>query len=143
MLLLVIVAALFSGCCANILQPYNETALNMFHGNDFNGDGKFERSELDFTFYVYDTEPLDGIISRLEYTSYINKTTPELYRLSHELYDIYDIDNDNRLEKHDYDAFFQLMDSDDDGWVTEHEFVHYWTILLESLGHLIDVGGTR
>ncbi|KAK6195077.1 hypothetical protein SNE40_000582 [Patella caerulea] len=143
MLLLLLVAVLFSGCLANELEPYNLTAQQMFLANDFNGDGKFERAELDLSFYIYDSEPLDGIISRLEYTSYINKTTPTLYNLSHELYDLYDIDNDNFLEKHDYDAFFKLMDYDENSWISEQEFVHYWGILLESLGHLIDVGGTK
>ncbi|ESO92785.1 hypothetical protein LOTGIDRAFT_162267 [Lottia gigantea] len=113
----------------NNLKPYNDTAYGMFHANDFNRDGIFERVEINFTFQIYDSNPEDGRVSHAEYTTYINYTTPNLYPLSSELYKIYDVDNDNLLEIHDYDNFFNLMDSDEDQQVTEHEFVRYWTIV--------------
>ncbi|ESO92786.1 hypothetical protein LOTGIDRAFT_232909 [Lottia gigantea] len=141
MLSYIIALICFTACSANILQPYNETAREMFHANDANQDGIYERAEIDYTFMIYDTNPNDGRVSHAEYTQYINNTSPSLHALSLELYNVYDVDNDNLLEKHDYDNFFKLMDYDDNNEVSEHEFVHYWTIMFESLGHLIDAGG--
>ena len=54
----------------------------------------------------------DGRESRHEYTEFICATSPDLYQLSHYLYDEYDSNGDHHLEKVDYDVLFDKMDID-------------------------------
>ncbi|BFZ04055.1 hypothetical protein BsWGS_07094 [Bradybaena similaris] len=124
------------------LKPYNQTAALMFHLSDSNQDGILKLEEIDNNFRGYDTDG-DGRISRYEYTSYVDQHSPALHAFSHGLYDIYDVDKDDQLDLHDFENFFRLMDSDDNGVVVLQEYVRYWTILLESLEHLHGGGRKR
>ncbi|CAL1543424.1 unnamed protein product [Lymnaea stagnalis] len=117
------------------LKPYNLTATAMFLNVDKNIDGNIDRPELDRSFDQYDSNH-NGRISRLEYTSYVDAQLPQLHALSHGLYDLYDVDNDDQLDHHDYDNFYQLMDGDGNGLVSHFEYVRYWSILFTDLEHL-------
>ncbi|XP_059151935.1 calcium-binding protein 1-like [Physella acuta] len=114
------------------LYPYDQTALAMFKEMDIGGNGVFERYELDIVFREYDSNN-DGRVTRHEYTLYIDTHNPELHKISHQLYDIYDVDGDHHLDMHDYDNFYTLMEGDGDGVVSQDEFVRYWTVLLQNL----------
>jgi len=124
------------------LKPYNETAHLMFIGTDANKDGVLSRSELDATFKDYDTNG-DGRVSRQEYTSYTDLHSPTLHDLSHALYDIYDVDGDHHLDKHDFDNLYALIDGDADGIVEEIEFIKYWSVLFVNLEHIHGQGSGR
>ena len=63
-------------------------------------------------FYCIFTFSGNGKESRHEYTEYVCSANPKLYLLAHYLYDEYDMDNDHTLERHDYDNFFDAMDTD-------------------------------
>merc|ERR1711874_763840 len=117
------------------LKPYNETAHLMFIGSDGNQDGQLARDELDHTFKDYDTNG-DGRVSRHEYTGYVDLHSPNLHDLSHALYDIYDVDGDHHLDKHDFDNLYALIDGDADGIVEEIEFIKYWSVLFVNLEHI-------
>lgn len=54
----------------------------------------------------------DGKESRHEYTEFVCATSPQLYQLSHYLFDEYDMDGDHHLVKADYDNLFDTMDTD-------------------------------
>ncbi|CAL1543420.1 unnamed protein product [Lymnaea stagnalis] len=118
------------------LKPYNLTAAALFLNIDLDVSGDIDRPELDLNFKTYDTNN-NGRVSRQEYTNYVNSHTPSLVPLHDAFYDIYDVDGDHQLDHHDFDNFFSLMDSTSDGIVSYFEFVRYWTILLETLEHLI------
>ncbi|XP_059162570.1 uncharacterized protein LOC131945953 isoform X2 [Physella acuta] len=122
------------------LKPFNYTATVMFIEGDKNHDGFIDRQELDAIYRGYDANN-NGRISRQEYTQYIQAHAPNLYQVSHALYDIYDVDNDDQLDHHDFDNFYALMDGNGDGTVSHFEYVRYWTILLEDLEQI--VAGTR
>ena len=53
----------------------------------------------------------NGKVSRHEYTEFVCMTAPELYVLSHYLYDMYDFNHDHTLDEPDYILFFPKMDS--------------------------------
>ncbi|XP_055860713.1 uncharacterized protein LOC106062862 [Biomphalaria glabrata] len=116
-------------------KPYNLTATLMFLDIDKDINGIIDRNEIDLSFRHFDTNN-NGRISRLEYTAYVTTNEPTLSPVAHALYDVYDVDNDDQLDHHDFDNFFALMDSDGDHRVTHFEFVRYWTILLADLEHL-------
>jgi len=124
------------------LKPYNRTASIMFTISDANRDGILTLTEIDSNFQTYDRDN-DGKISRYEYTSHVDQNSPSLHAFSHGLYDIYDVDNDDVLELHDFESFFKLMDANGDGAVVEPEYVRYWIILLEALEHLHGGGRKR
>nr|KAI8730258.1 putative serine/threonine-protein kinase fhkB [Biomphalaria glabrata] len=107
----------------------------MFLDIDKDINGIIDRNEIDLSFRHFDTNN-NGRISRLEYTAYVTTNEPTLSPVAHALYDVYDVDNDDQLDHHDFDNFFALMDSDGDHRVTHFEFVRYWTILLADLEHL-------
>ncbi|CAG5136640.1 unnamed protein product [Candidula unifasciata] len=124
------------------LKPYNVTAAALFYVSDANKDGILTLSEVDSNFRSYDRDD-DGRISRYEYTSHVDANSPQLHAFSHGLYDIYDVDSDDFLDAHDYESFFKLMDSDENDVVTQHEYVRYWIVLLETLEHLHGGGRKR
>merc|ERR1711915_453217 len=108
----------------------------MFLESDVNGDGKMTQDEINEVFKGYDTNK-DGRVSRHEYTSFTDQHTPSLHALSHALYDIYDVDNDHHLDKHDFENFFQLIDADGNDIIDEGEFIQYWTKIFIDLEHHI------
>ncbi|XP_052222728.1 uncharacterized protein LOC127838780 isoform X1 [Dreissena polymorpha] len=130
----IIVALAVFGACHGLdmtkLKPYNLTAELMFLTEDLNQDGIMTIAEIDAVFDKYDANG-DGRETRNEYTMYICGTDPDLYQLSHYLYDDYDVDGDHHLDKHDYEAFHLKMDSNADGQVDKTEFVVYWVHLFE------------
>ena len=120
---------------AQSLKPYNLTATALFYLSDANKDGILTLSEIDSNFKTYDRDN-DGRITRYEYTSHVDQTSPNLHAFSHALYDLYDVDNDDYLDLHDYESFHGLMDGNGDGILVVTEYVRYWEILLEDLEHL-------
>ncbi|XP_046582708.1 uncharacterized protein LOC124290063 [Haliotis rubra] len=117
------------------LRPYNVTAQNLFDNNDLDKDKEFSLAELKFSFQGYDSD-FDGVVSREEYTTYTTHQNPALFILTHALYDIYDSDKDGVLTEYDYDQLYKLWDANENNVVSEPEFVHWWTVTLESLDHL-------
>jgi len=53
----------------------------------------------------------DGQITRHEYTEFICAVSPNLYQLSHWLFDEYDVNKDHHLRREDYDALFAALDA--------------------------------
>ncbi|XP_059162793.1 uncharacterized protein LOC131946160 [Physella acuta] len=117
------------------LKPYNVTAAVLFLQVDTNMNNNVDKTELHASFLSYDTDG-DGRITRHEYTTYVDAHSPALHPLSHALYDIYDVDGDHHLDEHDFDNFYGLMDTDNNGIVSDDEFIKYWEILFVDLEHL-------
>ncbi|XP_041368676.1 uncharacterized protein LOC121383013 [Gigantopelta aegis] len=135
-IVLLVLVGLTVVCTQKIsLRPYDQYAKHMFVTYDSNGDSIFSQLELQQSFRYYDTNG-DQRVTRKEYTEYGNHILPELHELTHALYSLYDMDNDHILDLWDYEHLYKLIDSDEDGQVTEAEFVHFWTTTLESLNHL-------
>jgi hypothetical protein len=61
----------------------------------------------------------DGRESRHEYTMMICTADPDLYQISHYLYDDYDVNNDHHLEQTDYEGWHKKID-DSGMYNTEH-----------------------
>ncbi|KAL3871812.1 hypothetical protein ACJMK2_039784 [Sinanodonta woodiana] len=125
----------WQGCLGLNLRPYNVTALSMFVNNDLNHDGYFTLDEVHLTFALCDSNH-DGRVSRHEYMSYVDLHTPTLHDLSHALYDDYDVDHDNHLDEHDFQNFFNLMDTDKDHRVSALEWEQYWVNQFIKYEHL-------
>jgi hypothetical protein len=53
----------------------------------------------------------DGRVSRHEYTVHITAINPELHGFAQVLYDDYDLNNDQYLDKPDYDGYFAKVDT--------------------------------
>ncbi|XP_060606601.1 uncharacterized protein LOC132758912 [Ruditapes philippinarum] len=136
--LLVFVACIICGGVSALdmtkLQPYNLTAAIMFLQEDLNQDGQMTVAEIDAVFDKYDTNG-DGRESRHEYTMMICSADPDLYQISHYLYDDYDVNNDHHLEQTDYEGWHKKIDDsgDGNGVVTQEEFVNYWVKMLEGI----------
>ncbi|KAH9500032.1 hypothetical protein Btru_076212 [Bulinus truncatus] len=115
-------------------DPLTEIAQALFLETDYNKDGQIDRSEIDTNFRDYDTNG-DGRISRHEYITYVEGHTTDqaLINISHSLYDVYDVDGDHHLDKHDLDNFYSLLDGNANGIVSQEEFVRYWRVLLQDL----------
>ncbi|XP_033731969.1 uncharacterized protein LOC117321602 [Pecten maximus] len=112
------------------LRPYNLTALNIFHNSDFNGNGQFERSELNDVFQNYDVNH-DGRIARHEYLHFVSQP---LYNFAVILFEDYDCapPPDGFVDDVDFDLYYKLMDGNQDGMVDSDEFVHHWISVLEN-----------
>ncbi|KAI8783362.1 hypothetical protein BgiMline_023541 [Biomphalaria glabrata] len=121
------------------LKPYNLTATYMFIAIDKDLNGQVDRHEIDLNFLDFDGDR-NGRVSRTEYMNYVMLHEPQLNLLHDSLFDLYDVDNDHILDKHDYDNFYALMDGDGNGLVSHFEYVRYWTILLTDLEHLHNFG---
>ncbi|CAL1543422.1 unnamed protein product [Lymnaea stagnalis] len=117
------------------LKPYDLTATNMFIDVDIDLSSFIDQNEVDYSFRQYDTNS-NGRVSRTEYIQHLNQHIPSMAPIAHALYDIYDVDNDDQLDRHDYDFFFRLLDGDVDGLVSHFEYVRYWSILFTDLEHL-------
>ncbi|XP_067660825.1 uncharacterized protein [Haliotis asinina] len=117
------------------LRPYNETAKAMFASADIDRDFTFTINELQYSFDAYDADN-NGVVSRTEYTTFTAHLNPEMFSLTHALYDIFDADKDDTLTLFDFNALYKLMDSNENGRVSEKEYVHWWTVTLEALDHL-------
>merc|ERR1711860_29320 len=131
------VASVTQALDMSMLQPYNLTSAIMFQTEDTNSDGIMTIAEIEAVFNKYDTNG-DGRESRREYTLFICDSNPALYQISHWLYDYYDVNGDHHLDQGDYDAFHAVMDVNNDGGVTEEEFVVYWEKMftdIESQGN--------
>ncbi|KAK6958640.1 hypothetical protein BgiMline_036087 [Biomphalaria glabrata] len=118
------------------LKPYNNTANIIFRFSDLNADGFIDKSELETFFAEFDTNG-DGRVSFQEYSSYVhnNQNDPEINAFYHTLYDVYDANNDRHVDHDDFVLLFDLMDFNGDKEVSRAEYVHYMTIILETVDH--------
>ncbi|XP_046376295.2 uncharacterized protein LOC124149006 [Haliotis rufescens] len=126
----------YGACQTTIdLRPYNETAKAMFVSADLDHDQTFTIDELRYSYNAYDADG-DGVVTRTEYTTFTAHLNPEMFDLTHALYDNFDADKDDVLTLFDFNALFKLMDNNENGRVSQKEYVHWWTVTLESLDHL-------
>ncbi|XP_045208941.1 uncharacterized protein LOC123560848 [Mercenaria mercenaria] len=144
-LVVFVVCAICGGASAvdmSKVQPYNLTAAIMFVQEDTNQDGIMTVAEIDAVFDKYDTNK-DGRESRQEYTTMLCESDPDLFQLSHYLFDDYDVDHDHHLEQHDFEAWHAKIDGggDGDGVVTQDEFVNYWVKLFTYIEGQVPVHG--
>ncbi|XP_046582669.1 uncharacterized protein LOC124290031 [Haliotis rubra] len=107
----------------------------MFASADLDKDLTFTIGELQYSYDAYDADN-DGVVSRTEYTTFTAHLNPEMFALTHALYDIYDSDKDDVLTLYDFNALYKLMDTNENGRVSEKEYIHWWTVTLEALDHL-------
>ncbi|KAH3791480.1 uncharacterized protein LOC127840110 [Dreissena polymorpha] len=130
----IIIALSFISACRGLnmtrLRPYDLTAELMFIFEDIDQNGIMTVFEFETVFDRYDSN-VDGRLTRSEYTTYICKSDPVQYELSHYLFDEYDVDGDHFLDYHDYDNFYNKMDTSADGLVVKTEFVNYWVLLFQ------------
>ncbi|XP_069120996.1 visinin-like protein 1 [Argopecten irradians] len=114
---------------AQDFKPYNLTALNLFHNSDFNGNGQFDRSELNDVFQNYDVN-YDGRVARHEYLHFISEP---LYNFAVILFEDYDCapPPDGFIDDTDFDVYYKIMDENQDDMVTSDEFVNHWIRVLE------------
>ncbi|XP_045208931.1 uncharacterized protein LOC123560836 [Mercenaria mercenaria] len=144
-LIVFVVCALCGGASAvdmSKVQPYNLTAAVMFLQEDLNQDGIMTIAEIDSVFDKYDTNG-DGRESRHEYTTMICTADPDLFQLSHYLFDDYDVNGDHHLEQSDFEAWHAKIDAtgDSNGSVNQDEFVNYWVKLFETIAGQAPVHG--
>ncbi|XP_060083618.1 uncharacterized protein LOC132562859 [Ylistrum balloti] len=110
-------------------RPYNVTALNLFYSSDYNGNGQFDRSELNDVFRNYDVNH-DGRVARHEYLHFISQP---LYDFAVILFEDYDCapPPDGFVDDVDFDLYYSEMDANQDGMVVISEFVDHWIHVLE------------
>lgn len=87
----------------NMLQT--TTSIVAFYA--FYGSSVTLRSLTDF--YVMFSG--DGVVTRTEYTTFTAHLNPEMFDLTHALYDDFDADKDDVLTLFDFNALFKLMDT--------------------------------
>ncbi|KAH9500031.1 hypothetical protein Btru_076210 [Bulinus truncatus] len=121
---------------AQTQDQFHQMAHSLFLEADFNKDGSIDRSEIDQSFHGQDANN-DGRISRHEFVTYTTGHTDDqlLIDIANSLYDIYDVDGDHHLDKHDLDNFYSLLDGNANNIVSEEEFVRYWAIVLSNVAH--------
>ncbi|CAL1541649.1 unnamed protein product [Lymnaea stagnalis] len=120
-----------------LCQPgdINAVATTSFDKLDANGDGNIARPELDAFFKAEDTNN-DGRISRHEYTVAVESQyghDPQVIHALHSLYDALDFNNDNHLDKADYDSLFTKADTSGNNLVNENEFENKMNCLFAIL----------
>ncbi|XP_021365496.1 uncharacterized protein LOC110458213 isoform X2 [Mizuhopecten yessoensis] len=111
------------------LRPYNVTAANLFYSSDIDGNGQFERDELNGVFEIYDVNH-DNRVARHEYLHLIS---PPLYNFAVILFEDYDCfaPPDGFIDDRDFDEYYIRMDGNKDGMVDRNEFVDHWIHVLE------------
>merc|ERR1712179_389092 len=110
----VLAIALFIGTCYGQQHDWQKISHDLFNTADLNNDGSVTKLEMVQQHYNYDING-NGKVSRHEYTEYICRTEPEIYDLSHYLYDMYDFNHDHVIDIPDYDIYFAKMDTNGDG----------------------------
>ncbi|CAL1541648.1 unnamed protein product [Lymnaea stagnalis] len=123
-------ALLLSLPALTLCQPtdINAVAVASFNKLDADGDGNVERPELDSYFKAEDTNN-DGRVSRHEYTVAVEAQyghDPQLIHALHNLFDSLDFNNDNHLDKADYDRLFTTADTSGNSLVNENEFLKFF-----------------
>ncbi|XP_055873657.1 uncharacterized protein LOC106058616 [Biomphalaria glabrata] len=118
------------------LRPYNNTANMAFRLSDYNGDNILDKNELERFFQDFDANG-DGRVSFQEYSNYVhnNQHDPEINAFFHALYDVYDVNNDRHVDHDDFLLLYALMDFNDDNVISRQEFVHYFSIIFETIDH--------
>ncbi|XP_059162572.1 uncharacterized protein LOC131945955 [Physella acuta] len=113
------------------LKPYDVTAAVAFTYADHNGDGVYDRNEVDLMFKNLDSNH-DGLISLREYSSYFdaNMHDPHVGHIVSSLFLVYDVNNDDHVDHHDFDMMFALADSNGDNLMQKTEFVHYTSVIF-------------
>ncbi|CAL1541653.1 unnamed protein product [Lymnaea stagnalis] len=106
----------------------NALAVAAFNKLDSNGDGHFSRSDVDHYFRTLDANN-DHIVTRPEYVAAIDAQfgdDAETLRALRQLFDDLDSNNDNHLDRTDYDHLFNVVDADNNGQATQQEFSRWF-----------------
>ncbi|KAH9507911.1 hypothetical protein Btru_053197 [Bulinus truncatus] len=82
----------------------------------------------------------DGRISFQEYSNYVhnNQHDPEINSFFHALYQVYDVNNDAHVDHTDFLLLFALMDFNGDNIINRQEFIHYFSIIFETIDHSLN-----
>ncbi|MCI3325519.1 EF-hand domain-containing protein [Escherichia coli] len=133
-MLLFVLAAVLPMCISGQLTTPEEDAAILFADADTNNDHLLELTEVAQYFALMDTDH-DNITSRHEFALYWEAEIPELSNQAiHALFDLFDFNTNHELVLEDLDNFYPVMDTNDNGIVTEEEFLVYWIAKFNELG---------
>lgn len=99
---------------------------------DFNNDTQFNMADMKTIFADYDTNN-DGGITMAEFKTRFSANVPSLQLVEGELFRELDMNHDDVIRRHDLELYFQMIDQNDDGHVSEQEFTSYFTRIFTLL----------
>merc|ERR1711909_8810 len=111
-------------CLGQSVDPVDiqAEAKKYFDIEDRDHDGFITKTEMYQQFMTYDSNG-DGKISRHEYTETICRLAPQMYGVSHYMYDTYELNHDHTLDTPDIDMIFPIIDTYSDGKVDFNEYL--------------------